>query len=62
MENKLIFSYRHPDLHIVGNTRAGIVVVILRAKLGLIVEVTSVGNVPDKIFLTHIFYTYLTLR
>ena len=42
---------RHPDLHVVRDARAGVVVVILRSKLGLVVKSASIRDVPNKTFL-----------
>ena len=42
---------RHPDLHVVRKAGAGVVVVVLRSKLGLVVESPSIRDVPNKTFL-----------
>ena len=42
---------RHPDLHVVRDAGAGVVVMILRSKLGLVVKSPSIRDVPNKTFL-----------
>ena len=43
--------YWQDDLHVVRNTGAGVVVMLSGTQLLLIVPVTSVGDVPDKVSL-----------